>query len=226
MELSTIVSWIGTIVGFILNLTPITMFYNIYLEKESIEIVPESMLIFNILCPSLWACYWWLQVGRIVPFISAIFGVMLSEIFALFYLFYYAEKNIKKYLIYAFIEINLVLEFNYIFLCIISDYSVIGTIAVVINIINYIAPGQNLVKVIMERNYKLIPITTTLVGVSCSLSWLSFGIIIRDIKTIIPNTLGLIFSTMNSIIWVFFYCSRDKNEDENEEMSGPEDEEV
>lgn len=226
MELSTIVSWIGTIIGFILNLTPITMFYNIYLEKESIEIVPESMLIFNILCPSLWACYWWLQVGRIVPFISAISGVMLSEIFALFYLFYYAEKNIKKYLIYAFIEINLVLEFNYIFLWIISDYSVIGTIAFVINIINYIAPGQNLLNVIMERNYKLIPITTTLVGVSCSLSWLSFGIIIRDIKTIIPNTLGLIFSTMNSIIWVFFYCSRDKNEDENEEMSGPEDEEV
>ena len=127
MELPTLVAWIGTIIGCILNLTPITMFRKIYLEEESIEIVPESMLIFNILCPSLWACYWWLQVDKFVPFFSAMLGVGLSEIFALIYLFYFAEKNIKLYLLYAFLEINLLLEFNYIFLKLIGDYSIVGS---------------------------------------------------------------------------------------------------
>ena len=219
MELPTLVAWIGTIVGCILNLTPITMFRKIYLEEESIEIVPESMLIFNILCPSLWACYWWLQFDRFVPFISAMLAVGLSEIFALIYLFYFAEKNIKLYLLYAFLEINLLLEFNYIFLKLIGDYSIIGSIAVVVNIINYIAPGQNIVKVIQEKNYKLIPISSTLVGASCAMSWLSFGILIRDIKTIIPNTLGIIFSIINSFIWAYFYCIRNKEKEEEEEDS-------
>ena len=219
MELPTLVAWIGTIVGCILNLTPITMFRKIYLEEESIEIVPESMLIFNILCPSLWACYWWLRFDKFVPFISAMLGVGLSEIFALIYLFYFAEKNIKLYLLYAFLEINLLLEFNYIFLKLIGDYSIVGTIAVVVNIINYIAPGQNIVKVIQEKNYKLIPISSTLVGASCAMSWLSFGILIRDIKTIIPNTLGLIFAIINSFIWAYFYCVRNTEKEDEEEDS-------
>ena len=222
MELPTIVAWIGTIIGCILNLTPITMFRKIYLEEESIEIVPESMLIFNILCPSLWACYWWLQVDKFVPFFSAMLGVGLSEIFALIYLFYFAEKNVKLYLLYAFLEINLLLEFNYIFLKLIGDYSIVGSIAVVVNIINYIAPGQNIVKVIQEKNYKLIPISSTLVGASCAMSWLSFGILIRDIKTIIPNTLGLIFAIINSFIWAYFYCVRNTEKEDNEEEDSSE----
>ena len=217
MELPTLVAWIGTIIGCILNLTPITMFRKIYLEEESIEIVPESMLIFNILCPSLWACYWWLQVDKFVPFFSAMLGVGLSEIFALIYLFYFSEKNIKRYLLYAFLEINLLLEFNYIFLKLVGDYSIVGSIAVVVNIINYIAPGQNIVKVIQEKNYKLIPISSTLVGASCAMSWLSFGILIRDIKTIIPNTLGLIFVVLYSFIWAYFYCVRNTEKEDNEE---------
>ena len=217
MELPTLVAWIGTIVGCILNLTPITMFRKIYLEEETIEIVPESMLIFNILCPSLWACYWWLQFNRFVPFLSAMLGVGLSEIFALIYLFYYAEKNVKRYLLYAFLEINLLLQFNYIFLKLIGDYNIVGSIAVIVNIINYIAPGQNIVKVIQEKNYKLIPISSTLVGASCAMSWLSFGILIRDIKTIIPNTLGLIFAIINSFIWAYFYCVRSTEKEDNEE---------
>lgn len=226
MDLPTIVSWVGTIIGFILNITPLIMFWNIFLGKESIAIVPETMLIFNILCPSLWACYWWLQVDKFVPFFSAIVGVGLSEIFALIYLFYLAEKNIKKYLVYAFLEINLVLEFNYFLLRIIGNYSTVGTIAVVVNIITYIAPGQNIIKVIRERNYKLIPISSTLAGASCALSWLTFGILIKDINTIIPNTLGLLFATINSSIWAYFYCNRDKTEDEKEELITPEKEEV
>jgi len=227
MDLPTLVSWIGTIIGFILNISPILMFWNIIEGKESISIVPESMLVFNILCPSLWACYWWLQVDKFVPFFSAIVGVGLSEIFALIFLFYLAEKNVKKYLIYAFLEINLVLEFNYILLRVIGNYSIVGKIAVVVNIITYIAPGQKILEVIRQKNYKLIPISSTLSGASCALSWLIFGILIKDINTIIPNTLGLIFATLNSSIWAYFYCTRDKSEDEDkEEMIGPEKEEV
>ena len=159
MDLPTIVSWIGTVIGIILNISPIVMFYSIAKGDKKIEIVPESMLIFNILCSSLWACYWYLQVDKFVPFFSSAFGLALSEIFALIFLFYLAEKSWKKYILFAFLEINLVLEFNYGLLYIIGDYITVGNIAVVVNIITYITPGQKIYQVIKTKNYNLIPIS-------------------------------------------------------------------
>ena len=226
MDLPTIVSWIGTVIGIILNISPIVMFYSIIKGKNKIEIVPESMLIFNILCSSLWACYWYLQVDKFVPFFSSAFGLALSEIFSLIYLFFLAEKDWKKYFLYAFLEINLVLEFNYALLFIIIDYIIVGNIAMVVNIITYITPGQKIYQVIKTRNYNLIPISSTLSGSLCTLAWLIFGLLIWDIRTIIPNGLGLIFATINSGVWAYFYFTRDKEQDEKEEKITPNEEEI
>jgi uncharacterized protein with PQ loop repeat len=226
MDLPTIVSWIGTVIGIILNISPIVMFYSIIKGKNKIEIVPESMLIFNILCSSLWACYWYLQVDKFVPFFSSAFGLALSEIFSLIYLFFLAEKDWKKYFLYAFLEINLVLEFNYALLFIIKDYITVGNIAMVVNIITYITPGQKIYQVIKTRNYNLIPISSTLSGSLCTLAWLIFGLLIWDIRTIIPNGLGLIFATINSGVWAYFYFTRNKDEDEKEEKMTPNEEEI
>ena len=226
MDLPTIISWIGTVIGIILNISPIVMFYSIIKGKNKIEIVPESMLIFNILCSSLWACYWYLQVDKFVPFFSSAFGLALSEIFSLIYLFFLAEKDWKKYFLYAFLEINLVLEFNYALLFIIKDYIIVGNIAMVVNIITYITPGQKIYQVIKTRNYNLIPISSTLSGSLCTLAWLIFGLLIWDIRTIIPNGLGLIFATINSGVWAYFYFTRNKDEDEKEEKITPNEEEI
>ena len=226
MDLPTIVSWIGTVIGIILNISPIVMFYSIIKGKNKIEIVPESMLIFNILCSSLWACYWYLQVDKFVPFFSSAFGLALSEIFSLIYLFFLAEKDWKKYFLYAFLEINLVLEFNYALLFIIKDYITVGNIAMVVNIITYITPGQKIYQVIKTRNYNLIPISSTLSGSLCTLAWLIFGLLIWDIRTIIPNGLGLVFATINTTVWIYFYFTRNKDEDDKEEKMTPNEEEI
>lgn len=218
MEISVIVSWIGTVIGIILNISPIIMFWNIFLGKESIRVVPEAMLIFNILCSSLWACYWKLQEDKFVPFFSAFIGLDLSEVFALVFLFYYAEKNWKKYLVYAFLEINLVIEFNYVLLKIIADYNIIGKIAVLVNIVNYIAPGQNIAKVIREKDYTLIPIASTLSGASCGLTWFIFGLLIMDWNTIIPNALGLIFAFINCTVWAYYYCQSGSKKEKKDEV--------
>ena len=226
MDLPTIVSWIGTFIGIILNISPIVMFYSIIRGQKKIEIVPESMLIFNILCSSLWACYWYLQVDKFVPFFSSAFGLALSEIFALIYLFYLADKDWKKYILYAFLEINLVLEFNYGLLFVLGDYITVGNIAVVVNIITYITPGQKIYQVIKTKNYNLIPISSTLSGSLCTLCWLIFGLLIWDIRTIIPNGLGLVFATINSGVWAYFYFTRDKEEDKKKKKITPNEEEI
>lgn len=214
VDLSVIVSWIGTIMGFILNIAPIVQFFNIFRGKEKIDIVPELMLVFNILCSELWSCYW-LRQNIFVPFFSAAVGLGLSEIFAIIYLYFYGEKIVGKFLIYVLIESGLVYGFYYLLVFVIPTYQTVGTIAMVVNILTYIAPGQNIIKVIKQRNYKLISIASTIVGAACSLCWFSFGLMIKDINTIIPNSIGLTFSLINTFVWIYFYLNR-KDEEEGE----------
>ena len=46
---------------------------------------------------------------------------------------------------------------------------------------------------------------STLAGILCYGGWLLFGKIKDDIYITIPNGLGLIFSTLYSLIWLIYY---------------------
>ena len=87
----------------------------------------------------------------------------------------------------------------------------------IFNVLMYIAPGQKIVRVIKEKNYKLIPIRSTIVSICCSGSWLLFGISINLIPQIVPNALGLFFSIVNTLAWIYFYINKDKSKDKEEE---------
>jgi uncharacterized protein with PQ loop repeat len=89
------------------------------------------------------------------------------------------------------------------------------------NSLMFIAPGQNIIRVIKEKNYKLIPIATTLVAIICSGGWLLFGILVNDINCIISNLIGLVSSIFTTLIWVIYYLRskiiRNKNKFYQEE---------
>ena len=100
------------------------------------------------------------------------------------------------------------------------EVKIIGLIANIVNVITFISPGQKIMRVCKEKNYKLIPIVTTVFGCVTSFGWLCFGILIHDINVIIPNSISVTFAIFNTSIWIYFYCKRkDKEkEDEEEEM--------
>ena len=84
----------------------------------------------------------------------------------------------------------------------------------IFNVAMYIAPGQKIIRVIKEKNYKLIPIRSTIVSILCSGSWLMYGIVINLFAQIVPNALGLFFSILNTLAWIYFYINRDKGKEE------------
>ena len=86
----------------------------------------------------------------------------------------------------------------------------------IFNVAMYIAPGQKILRVIKEKNYKLIPIRSTIVSILCSGSWLIYGIVIDLVTQIIPNALGLFFSIANTMAWIYFYINRDEKYKEDE----------
>ena len=89
----------------------------------------------------------------------------------------------------------------------------------------YVSPAQNLIKVIKEKNHKLIPIVSTILGALCSGGWLLFGLIVGDINSIISNGLGCLSSIITTFIWLWIYTKYGKMDKKEEEELVERDEE-
>jgi solute carrier family 50 protein (sugar transporter) len=100
---------------------------------------------------------------------------------------------------------------SFIFYKIIHE-DITGFVAMIFNILMYAAPGEKIFQVFKTKQYKLIPIFSTIGGLSCSLCWLIFAIYKMDINMIIPNGLGLLFAILQIIVYLIFYCKKKKEE--------------
>ena len=98
------------------------------------------------------------------------------------------------------------------------EVKIIEIFANIINVITFISPGQNIMKVCRNKKYKLIPIVTTIFGCVNSFCWLCYGILKHEIHLIIINTINEIFSFIYTFIWIYFYFkAKDKKNEENKE---------
>ncbi len=216
IAMSKYVSLAGTAMGIGLGITPIVPFIEIIKGKENVRIFPESMIFFNILCPHLWATYW-IRQAIFIPFFSAIFGLILGVLFSTIYIYFYLGKNVTKWLLALCAKFAIISAFHYFLVELLPSYHYIGFAAMLVGIFTSIAPAQNVLKVIRERNYKLIPICSTVFGALCNFCWLAFGIILKDIYNIIPNGICFSINVANTCIWLYFYSTRNKNEDKEKE---------
>ena len=194
----------NTITTVILNISPIFVIIPVIKGKDKYSNIPYLMLFFNLLNASCWGCYWY-RMSFMIPVMSNSICGIISLSFCFTYLYFFSGKNILKFCLYCpFLFLALVI------LIFISLYvlkmKIFGIILIFFNILMFIAPGQNIIRVIKEKNHKLIPIGTTIVGIICSGGWLLFGIIVNDINCIIPNLIGLVSSIFNTLIWIFFYA--------------------
>ena len=216
VAMSKYASLLGTIMGIGLGITPIFPFIDIIRGKENVKIFPESMIFFNILCPHLWMTYW-IRQAIFIPFFSAIFGFILALMFSTIYIYFYINKDTTKWILALVCKFAIVCGFHYFLLNILPSYHYIGFAAMIVGIFTSIAPAQNVLTVIKKRNYKLIPICSTVFGALCNFFWLAFGIMLKDIYNIIPNAICFTINVSNTCIWIYFYITRDKKAEEKED---------
>ena len=215
VELADIFSTLGTIISFILSFTPTVPFMKVFKGEEKIDILPEGLLLFLILNRLVWGSVW-ILTGRKIALLNSILGTSVCNVFVSLYFYLYFNRNCFK----AFISsiILLILEAGLLFGGVFwgNDHA-LSYIAMVFNVCMFISPGQKIIRVIKEKNYKLIPIISTLVNILCSSAWLAYAICINLMTQIIPNALGLFFSIANTFAWTYYYLKRDKEKEKEEE---------
>ena len=219
---SSILSYLqifNILITVFLNFSQIFVFIPVIKGKQKYTNIPFLMLIFNLLNCICWACYWF-RKNVISPVISNAICLIISTMFFLIYIFFFSKKIVTKFLFYIIILILIETIIIFISLYVIN-LNFFGIILIVMNSLMFIAPGQNIIRVIKEKNYKLIPIATTLVAIICSGGWLLFGILVNDINCIISNLIGLVSSIFTTLIWVIYYLRskiiRNKNKFYQEE---------
>ena len=221
LKTEDVISLIGTIIGIFLFISPSILFYKIIRKQEKHIIISKSMLLFNILCGELWMCYW-LRLNKLIPMISSAISLSFSLIFAIIYLYFYFLGKIINWFFSSIFTIIVVWQCYYYIIFILEDYEIIGMIAMIINIITYIPAAQNISRIIRQGNFKSIPIFNTIIGIFSSICWLTYGILIKNIISIIPNAIGFIISIIHIAIWTFFNLRMKSDDDKNENLSNNE----
>lgn len=215
-----IFAWSGTAMVLALMLTPSVLFLKIFKnKKENGEYdyaqIPELMLIFNAGCGILWFSYWF-RVLNLIPMYSALTNSCVTAVFTLLYLYCYSQGNCIKWLLYSFIALDLMAQMAYVFIYLIKNAEIVGTIAMIVNILMFAAPGQNILTVMNTGDYNLIPIVSTFVGLLTSICWFFFGILSNLVNCYVPNGIGIFLSLVQIIIYYYYYCNR--KEDKKEHM--------
>ena len=195
-----------------LSFSPTVPFIQVFQHKEKIEILPEDMLFCQLMNRLLW-CSVWILTKRLIPFINAITGIFITTVFLILYIYLYYNRTIIK----SFCRWLCLICFELLIVggaVLYKNEKVVSTLAMIFNVAMYIAPGQKIIRVIKEKNYKLIPIRSTIVSILCSGSWLFYGITINLFAQILPNALGLFFSILNTLAWIYFYINRNKGKED------------
>ena len=212
MDPATYFPILGTIFSVCLSFSPTVPFIQVFKYKEKIDILPEGMLLCQLMNRLLW-CSVWILTSRLIPFINAFVGIIITSVFLVLYLYLYYHRICFKTFTKGFLLLcfELLIIGGAVFS---KNEKVVSTLAMIFNVAMYIAPGQKIIRVIKEKNYKLIPIRSTIVSILCSGSWLMYGIVINLFAQIVPNALGLFFSILNTLAWIYFYINRDRGKEE------------
>ena len=215
----TIFGWAGTIIATYFYLAPVVPFMQVLTNKLNYKDSPGVLLIMSFMNCILWADYGLVKNDFMVYFANGIGGT-ITLVWITIYLIFLGKKNLLLAVGYNFGLIVVVVLIMIIFFII--DYNITGYIAMIFNVLMYAAPGEKIYRVITTKDYKLIPIFSTMGGFACSLCWLMYGIYQRDWKLYVPNALGLAFAILQIVIYLIYYLkSKEKNPDfpgENDEV--------
>jgi hypothetical protein len=238
MSEPSIIAILGTILAVGLNLSPIVLFYELFKGKRNLNSIPEMMFIMGVFCSTTNLAYGILKEDKNLYINSAICTI-IQIIYALTYLYFYANKQMSKWLLYAFISLNLTSEVLYIFADVIkyhtskkneeseesNDFAenFTGWFNVGMTVVNAGAPGQKIFEVWKTGNFMLIPIFTTITQILCSGLWGCYGFIEDDPKLYIPNLIGVVLCGIQIFSYFYFYVKSkgippggQNNEEDNE----------
>ncbi|OIW00249.1 hypothetical protein TanjilG_27500 [Lupinus angustifolius] len=199
---------IGNIISFMVFLSPIPTFYQIYKKKTS-EGYQSLPYVVALLSAMLWIYYALVKKEAALLLITInTFGIVVETSYLALFLFY-ASKKARLSTIKLLLLLNV---FGYGAMLLATLYlskgtkrlAIIGWICLVFNISVFAAPLFIMKKVITTRSVEYMPFTLSFFLTINAVMWFFYGLFLRDYYIALPNTLGFLFGIVQMVLYLMY----------------------
>ena len=217
------VGWLSFIFGLLFFISPSILFYKLIKKKITFDKIPIILTLVNYLNCLLWDIYGIRIKDTFITLNNSIFYFLTFICVCLYFYFYTKEEFLNTFGIISAILIITILISLFSFL-IINNKEVIGYIAMFVNFIMYLGPGQNIYKVFQNGNYNYLPIWSSVTGLLNAIICFIYALIIKKLSIQIVNGFGIFICLFQIIVYFIFRFKSNNNyedhylsEDNNEE---------
>jgi len=182
------------------------------LMKGNVDYTKISYLIF---LASIMNCLLWfifgIQIQTLEIYLCNAIGGVINIIYIIIFWYFFGERNFLKFIGLSVATLAILFGIFELLWAVIDNPDVSQYSAMVFNVIMYAAPGQKIFEVFKTEKYELIPIESSIIGFLCSTCWFIYGAYGKFVSIMVPNGLGIIFSLIQIICWIYYY-RKAKNE--------------
>ncbi|XP_061349530.1 bidirectional sugar transporter SWEET13-like [Gastrolobium bilobum] len=199
---------IGNIISFMVFLSPLPTFYQIYKKKTAagFQSLPYVVALFSAM---LWIYYAFVKRESALLLITInTFGIVIESIYLAIFLFYSTKKDrlstIKLLLLLNVFGFGAMLLSTLYLSKGAKRLAIIGWIALVFNIGVFAAPLFIMSKVIKTRSVEYMPFNLSLFLTINAVMWFFYGLFLKDYYIALPNTLGFLFGIVQMVLYLIY----------------------
>ncbi|CAI8603160.1 unnamed protein product [Vicia faba] len=220
-----VVGIIGNVITFGLFLSPASTFYKIIKKKDVEEYKPDPYIATMLNC-AFWAFYGMPFVhpnSFLIVTINCV-GLVFEFVYLTIFYMYANNKGRKKLLLFLLIGVTFFIIIVLITMLALHGTTkrslVVGIICDIFNIMMYASPLTVMAKVIETKSVKYMPFSLSLANFLNGLCWTTYALIHPfDIYILISNSVGVISGLVQLIIYTYFWCKGENNNDDGDNVS-------
>ncbi|XP_019175513.1 PREDICTED: bidirectional sugar transporter SWEET12-like [Ipomoea nil] len=208
---------LGNIISFIVFLSPLPTFYQIYKKKsaEGYQSIPYVVALFSSM---LWIYYAFLKSNATLLITINSFGCLVETIYIGFYIYYANKKarvqTIKMLVLLVIVGFGAVaLVSQFLFKSAPVRAQVVGWVCLVFSLCVFVAPLCIVKQVIRTKSVEHMPILLSVFLTVSAVMWFFYGLLLKDINIAVPNVLGFIFGILQMVLYAM-YKGKKQEDDE------------
>ncbi|KAK4256879.1 hypothetical protein QN277_006545 [Acacia crassicarpa] len=203
-----IVGVVGNIVSFMCFLAPLPTFYRVCKKKttEGFQSIPYVAALFSAM---LWIFYAYIKTGEFLIITINSVGCVIEITYLVIYVTYCPKKA-------RVFTLRMILLLNFGGMCIIillthllskeraARIKLLGWICVVFSISVFVAPLSIIRVVIRTKSVEFMPFSLSLLLTISAMTWLAYGVLLKDIFISLPNLVGIAFGTIQMVLYAVY----------------------
>lgn len=195
------IGWFSAFLNVLFYFAPIYPFFRVLKGQLNYENSPGLFVTTCYINNLVWFIYGDMRFSDQIKY-SYLAAAGVSLLFILIYLAYEVRKFIVDSILNLIILITGTWALYRVLTIIIDDDRFVRGLCICTYMIVYLTPIQTLYKVIIDKNYLVLPIYSAFTFLFVCISWIVYGVMLNDNFVIGPHLIGAILSLLQIITYI------------------------